>query len=72
MPIVTIQMLEGRDKDKKRELITKVTDVVKETLEMPIESVRVILQEMNYDNYGVAGLPVKEYRVKKAREHKKK
>ena len=65
MPVLTVQMLEGRDKAKKKELIRNVTTAVAETLEIPDESIRVILQEVSSDNYGVAGLPVMEYRVKK-------
>jgi 4-oxalocrotonate tautomerase len=65
MPIITVQMLEGRDKEKKKELIKNVTEIVVETLEVMPESVRVILQEMPVDNYGVAGLPVMEYRLSK-------
>jgi len=65
MPIITVHMLEGRDKEKKKKLIKNVTDTVVETLEMPPESVRVILQEMPVENYGVAGLPVMEYRLSK-------
>ena len=71
MPIVTIHMLEGRNKEKKKELIQNVTDTVTKTLQMHPESVRVILEEMSYDNYGVAGLPIMEYRLKKAEENKK-
>ena len=72
MPIVTINMLEGRDKNKKRELIRNVTNTIIETLEIPAETVRVILNEMEDDHYGIAGLPIKEYRLKKDKEKKKK
>jgi 4-oxalocrotonate tautomerase len=71
MPIVTIKMLEGRDKEKKRKLIKNVSDVIIDTLEVPPESVRVILEEMDPDHYGIAGLPVMEYRVQKGKEIKK-
>lgn len=65
MPIVTIHMLEGRSKEQKRNLIEKVTDTVVETLDSPPEAVRIIISEMASEHYGVAGLPVNEYRVKK-------
>lgn len=71
MPIITVHMLEGRSKEKKKELIQKITGTVTETLQMPPESVRVVLEEMSHDNYGVAGLPIMEYRLKKAEENKK-
>lgn len=65
MPIINIHMLEGRTKEQKRELIKRVTDVVVETLNSPPESVRIVINDMAPDDYGVAGLPVQEYRVKK-------
>lgn len=65
MPIITIHMLEGRSKKQKRNLIEKVTETVVETLDTPPEAVRIIINEMISEHYGVAGLPVNEYRVKK-------
>jgi 4-oxalocrotonate tautomerase len=71
MPIVNIHLLKGRDKEKKKELIRNVTDAVTGTLEVPGESVRVILSEIENEDYGAAGLPIMEYRLKKAEEKKK-
>ena len=68
MPIVTITMLKGRDKNKKRELIRDITDTITRTLEISAETVRVILNEMEDEHYGIAGLPVREFRLKKNRE----
>ena len=61
-------MLKRKDKNKKKELIKNVTDAVTETLEIPAETVRVILNEMEDEHYGIAGLPVREFRLKKNRE----
>ncbi|HLP59713.1 MAG TPA: 2-hydroxymuconate tautomerase [Candidatus Deferrimicrobium sp.] len=66
MPIVTIHLLKGRDKEKRRELIRNVTAAITETLDVPSDNVRVILNEMENDNYGVAGLPIMEYRQEKS------
>jgi 4-oxalocrotonate tautomerase len=65
MPIVTINMLEGRDRGIKKDLIKSVTGAITATLRVPDESVRVIINEMPFENYGVAGLPIREYREKK-------
>lgn len=62
MPIVTIHLLKGRGKEKKKELIKNVTNAITETLDVADDSVRVILEEMDNENYGVAGLPIMEYR----------
>ncbi|MFC2155454.1 2-hydroxymuconate tautomerase [Acidobacteriota bacterium] len=65
MPIVTINMLEGRDREIKKDLIKNVTTAITGTLRIPEESVRIIINEMPFENYGVAGLPIREYREKK-------
>ena len=62
MPIVTVQMLEGRSPVQKKELIRHVTGAITQTLDVPPERVRVILEEMPFEHYGIGGLPVLEYR----------
>jgi 4-oxalocrotonate tautomerase len=58
-------MLEGRDRVIKKDLIKNVTTAITGTLQVPDESVRVLINEMPYENFGVAGLPIREYREKK-------
>ena len=65
MPIVTINILEGRTKEQKTNLIKNVSSAVIETLAVPPDSVRVIINEMPFDHYGIAGRPVLEYRALK-------
>ncbi|MDA1476732.1 4-oxalocrotonate tautomerase [Bacillus sp. CLL-7-23] len=55
MPYVTVQMLEGRTDEQKRNLVEKVTEVVSETTGAPVEKIAVIIEEMKKENYGVAG-----------------
>lgn len=64
MPIVDIHMLEGRNPQEKKALILKVTESITTTLNIPPERVRVMITEMPFENYGIAGLPVLEYRKK--------
>lgn len=68
MPIVTVNLLEGRDKETKKQLIRNISAAVIETLAVPPESVRVMLNEMAFEDYGIAGLPVLEYRVQKSKK----
>lgn len=56
MPILQIHMMAGRDDQKKRVLVEKVTTAVCDSLGVPPEQVRVILSEMAPNNYGVAGV----------------
>jgi 4-oxalocrotonate tautomerase len=56
MPIVEIHLLEGRDIEKKRVLVKRITDVIVETLGSKPEKVRVILNDMKHHDYSVAGV----------------
>lgn len=55
MPILQIHLLEGRDKEKKKKLVEKVTQAVCESLDVKPEQVRIILSEMARENYAAAG-----------------
>ncbi len=55
MPIAHIHILEGRTEAQKRALIDKVTWALHEALDAPVESIRIIIQDMPKANYGIAG-----------------
>ena len=55
MPIAVIHLLEGRDEAKKRALLLEVSNAISRTLDAPIESVRVIVQEMPNANFAIGG-----------------
>jgi len=65
MPVVMIHLLEGRNQDKKKRLMAEVTEAVCRTLDVPADSVRVILRDVAADDWAVAGLPIREYLEKK-------
>lgn len=56
MPIINVQILEGRPDDKINELIHNVTDTVAETLDSPKENVRVIIDEVPKTHWGIGGI----------------
>lgn len=60
MPLIQIHILEGRDPEKKERLIREVTDTVAEVLDAPAENVRVMIQEMKAEHWGIAGESVKK------------
>ena len=72
MPIVLINMLPGRNDKTKKTLLKNVTAAVTSTLDVTPEAVRVIIHEIPFSHYGIAGLPANEYRIRKARESNKK
>jgi len=57
MPVVKIDLWKGRDKEKRKELIKKVTSAVADAIGCPIEAVHVIINEVEKDNWGIGGTP---------------
>ena len=58
MPIINVQLLEGRPNEKIEEVIHNITNTVSETLDAPKESIRVIVTEIPKSHWGIAGVPV--------------
>ena len=57
MPLVKIYLWKGRDTEKKKELIKKVTSVVVDAIDCSAEAVQVIINEVDKDNWGIGGVP---------------
>ena len=55
MPIVTIELIEGRTVDQKREMAKKITDVIKEVAKVKEDAVEIIFHDMKKKNYSKAG-----------------
>ena len=74
MPIVTIQVTRegsapGRDAvtaEEKAALIAGVSQLLLEVLHKPLEATFVVIEEVELENWGWGGLPVPEYRRRKA------
>ncbi|SIO29303.1 4-oxalocrotonate tautomerase [Burkholderia sp. GAS332] len=70
MPIVTIQVTRegskpGNDSvtaDEKAQLIAGVSQLLLDVLNKPLEATFVVIEEVNTENWGWGGLPVKLYR----------
>ncbi|MBU8732302.1 4-oxalocrotonate tautomerase [Cytobacillus oceanisediminis] len=60
MPIINVQIIEGRPKEKVAEVIQNITNAVSETLDAPKETVRVIVTEIPKTHWGKAGKPMSE------------
>jgi 4-oxalocrotonate tautomerase len=56
MPIVQIEILEGRTLDQKREMVKEVTDAICKTLNAKKEAVSIIIREMKKEEYANAGV----------------
>jgi len=60
MPIATINILEGRSDEKKEKLIELVTEAIHQSIDAPYPSIRVILNEMPKQHFGIAGKSAKK------------
>lgn len=56
MPIIQVEMLKGRTVEQKRALAEKVTQAVVETANCPKEAVKIIIREMEFENYSQGGV----------------
>ncbi|MEN1935845.1 4-oxalocrotonate tautomerase [Paenibacillus sp. 102] len=55
MPIVQIQVIEGRKQQQIQNLISNVTDAVAKSLDVDAERVRVLVNEIPGSHWGVGG-----------------
>ena len=76
MPIVTIQVTrEGTapgavsvTPEQKAALIKGASQLLLDVLHKPLEATFVVIEEVDLDNWGWGGLPVREYRKKLAED----
>ena len=57
MPIIRIDLWEGRSDEVKEKLISSVTKTVCETIGCPPEVVEVIIDDVKKSNWGIGGKP---------------
>ncbi len=55
MPMVQIEMFEGRTVEQKRMLVKKVTDAIAESINTAPENIKIVIREMKPENHAVAG-----------------
>jgi 4-oxalocrotonate tautomerase len=60
MPFAQIYMIEGRTVEQKRAVIQKVTAALVEATGAPKETVRVWIQDVPKENWGIAGESAKD------------
>lgn len=56
MPVVTVQLFEGRTLEQKRRLVKAITDALVEHADARPDALHVVLQEIPKDNWGRAGV----------------
>jgi 4-oxalocrotonate tautomerase len=56
MPLVQINLLEGRTPEQKKALLAAVTDAVHSSIDAPLPSIRVWLHEFSAEGYMAEGV----------------
>ncbi len=59
MPIVTVNLMEGRSPEQIESMIAEVTDALVRSLDAPVETVRIMVNEMAPYGFGIAGRPAR-------------
>jgi 4-oxalocrotonate tautomerase len=55
MPMVQIEIIEGRTTDQKRAMAKEVTDAIVRSLGVKPDAVRIIIRDMKKENFAVGG-----------------
>ena len=63
MPLVRIDILEGRPLEVIEELHARVASLVAEILDSPVERVRTYITEIPAENWGIGGVPAARARA---------
>lgn len=64
MPFITVQIIEGRSIEQKHALIKEISEVAIRVLDAEPDNVRVVINEVTTDDWGVGGVPVAISRAK--------
>ncbi len=56
MPILQIEMLEGRSIDQKRAMVKKVTEALVETINCKPEAVKIMMREIKKEHLATGGI----------------
>lgn len=58
MPLIQVTMVQGRTTEQKHALIRNLSQSMAETLDVPLERIRVAIYEVSSDEWGIGGQPV--------------
>ena len=55
MPIVVVNIKEGRTVEQKRAMVERMTQVICDTMEVEPDAVRIIINDMKNENFAIGG-----------------
>ncbi|HCS10144.1 MAG TPA: 4-oxalocrotonate tautomerase, partial [Clostridiales bacterium] len=50
------EMFKGRTIEQKREMVKEITEVVSRTANCPKEAIRIVINEMEFENFALGGV----------------
>lgn len=59
MPIISINMIQGRTEAQKSQLIRSVAEAVSGAIDAPIDTVRIVITEVPSENWGMGPVTAK-------------
>ncbi|HZU65206.1 MAG TPA: 2-hydroxymuconate tautomerase [Novosphingobium sp.] len=59
MPIVQVNLIQGRSEEQKSAMIREVAHAISQTLDAPIDTVRVMINELPSSNWGMGPVTAK-------------
>jgi 4-oxalocrotonate tautomerase len=66
MPFITVQLIEGRSVEQKHALIKEISEAAIRVLAADPDNVRIVINEVTADDWGVGGVPVAVSRKKQS------
>lgn len=66
MPIIEVKLFGELSVEHKEQLIKEASDTVANVLNLPLSTVRVLIQELPQENWGIAGESVKKRQAQTA------
>jgi 4-oxalocrotonate tautomerase len=60
MPFAQIHVIAGQSEERKKQLIARTSQAIAEVMEVPLDRVRIAIQEVPLDNWGIGGRSMKE------------
>jgi 4-oxalocrotonate tautomerase len=67
VPIVTITLMKGRPPERIQDMTRAVSHAIADAIDAPVETVRVMVYEMDDHQYAVGGRPIAEVKAERAR-----
>jgi 4-oxalocrotonate tautomerase len=66
MPFITVQIIEGRSVEQKHALIKEISEAAIRVLDADPDNVRIVINEVTADDWGVGAVPVAVSRAKQS------